>query len=105
MQLRQIKFPQAYALFLKDLSRLIKPSMTSSSNLSIDLIWELMPDIDEHQRLLNENYKSSSQQQQQIQIMNSILPDIWEEIGKENLRYRCKKDKLFKHKGEHEVIR
>ena len=61
-QLRQVKFPQAYALFLKDLSRLIKPA--ASSNLSIDLIWELMPDVDEHQRLLNESYKYSLQHQQ-----------------------------------------
>lgn len=79
-QLREIKFPQAYALFLKDLSRLIKP--TTISNLSIDLIWELMPDIDEHQRLINSNHKYSLQQQQYIQIINNIIPDIWREIGK-----------------------
>lgn len=60
-----MKFPQAYALFLKDLSRLVKP--TTSSNLSMGLIWELMPDIDE---------------QQNAQLMNSIIPDIWGEIGK-----------------------
>jgi hypothetical protein len=81
-QLRQIKFPQAYALFLKDLSRLIKPTTVVSSNLSIDLIWELMPDIDEHQRLINENQKYSLQQQQYAQIINNIIPDIWGEIGK-----------------------
>jgi len=80
-QLRQIKFPQAYALFLKNLSRLIKPTTTSSSNLSIDLIWELMPDIDEHQRLINEYQKYSLQQQQNIQIINNLIPDIWSEIG------------------------
>ncbi|CAF1133024.1 unnamed protein product [Rotaria sordida] len=89
-QLCQIKFPQAYALFLKDLSRLINPTTTTSlSNLSIDLIWELMPDIDEHQRLLNENQKYSLQQQQQqnIQFINNIIPNIWEEIGKQELFY------------------
>jgi hypothetical protein len=80
-QLRQIKFPQAYALFLKDLSRLIKPA--TASNLTIDLIWELMPDIDEHQRLLNENQKYSLQQQEQyLKIINNLIPDIWGEIGK-----------------------
>ena len=62
--LRQMKFPQAYALFLKDLSRLIKP--TTSANLSMDLFWELMPDIDE---------------QTNIPLMNNIIPDIWAEIG------------------------
>jgi hypothetical protein len=79
-QLRQIKFPQAYALFLKNLSRLIKPT-TSSSNLPIDLIWELMPDIDEHQRLISDYQKYSLQQQQNIQIINNLIPDIWSEIG------------------------
>jgi hypothetical protein len=82
-QLRQIKFPQAYALFLKDLSRLIKP--TTSLNLSIDLIWELMPDIDEHQRLINEYQKCPLQQQQNVQIINDIIPEIWGEIGKKLL--------------------
>lgn len=77
--LRQMKFPQAYALFLKDLSRLIKP--TSSSNLSIDLIWELMPDVDEHQRLLTESQRHPLEQQQNIQIVNQLIPDIWGEIG------------------------
>ncbi|CAF0837469.1 unnamed protein product [Adineta steineri] len=88
-KLRQIKFPQAYALFLKDLSRLIKPitSVSSSSNLSIDLIWELMPDVDEHQRLLNEKHKYSLQQQQNVQVINNIIPDIWREIGKQELFY------------------
>jgi hypothetical protein len=78
-----MKFPQAYALFLKDLSRLIKPTSTTA-NLSIDLIWELMPDIDEHQRLLIEHQKYSipQQQQQNVQIINNIIPDIWGEIGK-----------------------
>jgi hypothetical protein len=81
IQLRQIKFPRAYALFLKDLSRLIKP--TTTSNLSIDLIWELMPDIDEHQRLLHDNQKYASQQDQQyLKIINNLIPDIWGEIGK-----------------------
>lgn len=79
-QLRQMKFPHAYALFLKDLSRLIKP--TTISNLSIDLIWELMPDIDENQRLINENCKYSLQQQQYLKMLNSLIPDIWVEIGK-----------------------
>ncbi|CAF3329006.1 unnamed protein product [Rotaria sp. Silwood1] len=89
IHLCQAKFPQAYALFLKDLSRLINPTTTtSSSNLSIDLIWELMPDIDEHQRLFNENQKYSLQQQQQnIQFINNIIPNIWEEIGKQELFY------------------
>ncbi|CAF4098769.1 unnamed protein product [Rotaria sp. Silwood2] len=87
-QLSQIKFPEAYALFLKDLSRLINPTTTSSSsNLSIDLIWELMPDIDEHQRLFNENQKYSIQQQKNIQLINNIIPSIWEEIGKQELFY------------------
>ena len=81
-QLRQMKLPRAYALFLKDLSRLIKPTSSSSSKLSIDLIWELMPDVDEHQRLLHENHKYSIQQQQDIQIMNQLIADIWAEIGK-----------------------
>ncbi|CAF1015103.1 unnamed protein product [Adineta steineri] len=87
IQLRQIKFPKAYALFLKDLSRLIKP--TTTSNLSIDLIWELMPDIDEHQRLLNDTQKFSLQQQQQqyLKITNNLIPDIWAEIGKQELFY------------------
>jgi hypothetical protein len=81
-QLRQIKFPQAYALFLKDLSRLIKP--TSSTNLTIDLIWELMPDIDEHQRVINEHQKHSLStiEQYNAQIMNHLISDIWAEIGK-----------------------
>lgn len=80
-QLRQIKFPHAYALFLKDLSRLIKP--TTISNLTIDLIWELMPDLDENQRLINENSKYSFQQQHQhLKMINQLIPDIWVEIGK-----------------------
>ncbi|CAF3334521.1 unnamed protein product [Rotaria socialis] len=86
IQLRQIKFPKAYALFLKDLSRLINPT-TSPSNFSIDFIWELMPDIDELQRLFNENQKYSTQQKQNIQLINNIIPDIWEEIGKQELFY------------------
>ncbi|CAF2054346.1 unnamed protein product [Rotaria magnacalcarata] len=86
IQLRQMKFPKAYALFLKDLSRLINPT-TSSSNLSIGFIWELMPDIDELQRLLKENQKYSTQQKQNIQLINNIIPDIWEEIGKQELFY------------------
>ncbi|UJR25620.1 hypothetical protein I4U23_006972 [Adineta vaga] len=85
--LRQINFPRAYALFLKDLSRLIKPTSSSSSNLSIDLIWELMPDIDEHQRLWNDKHKYSSQLQQSIQLINKIIPDMWREIGKQELFY------------------
>ena len=72
-----MKFPQAYALFLKDLSRLIKPS--TISNLSHELIWELMPDIDEHQRLLHDNQKQ--QQQQLLKVINNLIPDIWAEIG------------------------
>jgi len=82
-QLRQIKFPYAYALFLKELSRLIKP--TTTSNLSIDLIWELMPDSDEYQRLNNENSKYSLSQQQYLKTINNLIPDIWAEIGK-NMR-------------------
>lgn len=78
-QLRQMKFPYAYALFLKDLSRLIKPP-TTTSNLSIDLIWELMPDIDEHQRLLQENHTYALQPY--LKIINNLIPDIWAEIGK-----------------------
>ncbi|CAF1683089.1 unnamed protein product, partial [Adineta ricciae] len=87
-QLRQIQFPKAYALFLKDLSRLIKPA-TTTSNLSIDLIWELMPDIDEHQRLLNDNQKYSllQPQQQFLKIINNLIPDMWAEIGKQELFY------------------
>jgi hypothetical protein len=80
IQLRQIKFPYAYALFLKDLSRLIKP--TTTSNLTIELIWELMPDSDEYQRLINENSKYSLSQQQYLKIINNLIPDIWAEIGK-----------------------
>jgi len=41
-----------------------------------------MPDIDEHQRLINEYEKYSLQQQQNVQIINNIIPDIWGEIGK-----------------------
>lgn len=82
-QLRQIKFPKAYALLLKDLSRLINPtSSSSSSNLSINIIWELMPDIDEHQRLFNQNQQYSLQTKSNIHFINPIIPDIWEEIGK-----------------------
>ncbi|CAF2617848.1 unnamed protein product [Rotaria sp. Silwood2] len=84
IQLRQIKFPQAYALFLKNLSRLINP--TTTLNLSIDLIWQLMPDIDEHQRLINEN-QNYSLQQQYLKIIHSLIPDIWAEIGKQELFY------------------
>ena len=80
LQLRQIKFPRAYALFLKDLSRLIKP--TTVPNLSIDLIWELMPDVDEHQRLLLDTNKYSFQQQQSLKMINTLIPDIWSDIGK-----------------------
>lgn len=81
VQLRHIQFPRAYALFLKDLSRLIKPTSVSS-NLSIDLIWELMPDVDEHQRLLHDNKKYSFQQQQSLKIINNLIPEMWAEIGK-----------------------
>ena len=81
-QLREIKFPQAYALFLKDLSRLIKPTIITTNNLSTDFIWELMPDIDEYQRFISEYQKYSLQQQQNIQTINNIIPDIWAEIGK-----------------------
>lgn len=80
--LRQINFPQAYAFFLKDLSRLIKPTTTSPSNLSIDLIWELMPDIDEHQRLWNDKQQYVSQTQPRVHLINKIIPDMWREIGK-----------------------
>jgi hypothetical protein len=79
-QLRQIKFPYAYAFFLKNLSRLIKP--TTTSNLSVELIWELMPDSDECQRLINENSKYSLPQQQYLKVINNLIPDIWSEIGK-----------------------
>jgi hypothetical protein len=41
----------------------------------MDLIWELMPDIDEHQ-------KYSLQPQQNVQMINNIIPDIWGEIGR-----------------------
>jgi hypothetical protein len=68
-----MKFPQAYALFLKDLSRLIKPT-TTSVDLSMDLIWELMLDIDEYQKY--------SSQQSNVQLINNMIPDIWGEIGK-----------------------
>ncbi|CAF0916453.1 unnamed protein product [Adineta ricciae] len=85
--LRQMNFPQAYALFLKDLSRLIKPTITSPSNLSIDLIWELMPDIDEHQRLWNDKHQYTSQSQPQVHLINKIIPDMWKEIGKQELFY------------------
>lgn len=78
-QLRQVKFPQAYALFLKNLSRLINPVTTL--NLSIDLIWQLMPDVDEHQRLLQENPNYPGQQQY-LKIIHNLTPDIWAEIGK-----------------------
>ena len=78
-QLRQVKFPQAYALFLKNLSRLINP--TAISNLSIDFIWELMPDSGEHQRFFSDYYKYSIQQQY-LTVINNIIPDIWVEIGK-----------------------
>ncbi|CAF0766720.1 unnamed protein product [Rotaria sordida] len=84
IQLRQIKFPQAYALFLKNLSRLINP--TTTLNLSIDLIWQLMPDIDEYQRLLNEN-QNYSLQEQYLKIIYNLIPDIWSEIGKQELFY------------------
>ncbi|CAM4944550.1 unnamed protein product [Rotaria socialis] len=82
IKLRQIKFPQAYALFLKNLSRLINPATTL--NLTIDLIWQLMPDIDEHQRLLNQN-QNHSLQQQHLKIIHNLTPDIWVEIGKQEL--------------------
>ena len=85
-QLCQMKFPHAYALFLKDLSRLIKPT-TTASNLSIDLIWQLMPDIDEHQRLFNEIDKYPLEQQMNIQIIHQLIADIWSEIGKQELFY------------------
>ena len=81
-QLRQIQFPHAYALFLKDLSRLIKP--TTTPNLSIELIWELMPDSDEYQRLSNEVVKYSLPQQQYVKVINNLIPDIWAEIGKKD---------------------
>jgi len=41
-----------------------------------------MPDIDEHQRLINENQTYSSLQQQYLKIINNLTPDIWAEIGK-----------------------
>lgn len=78
-KLRQIKFPQAYALFLKNLSRLINP--TTTLNLSVDLIWQLMPDIDEYQRLINQN-QNYPLQQQCLKIVHSLIPDLWAEIGK-----------------------
>ncbi|CAF4833264.1 unnamed protein product, partial [Rotaria sp. Silwood1] len=84
IQLRQIKFPQAYALFLKNLSRLINP--TTTLNISIDLIWQLMPDIDEHQRLINDN-QNYSLQQQYLKMIHNLIPDIWVEIGKQELFY------------------
>jgi hypothetical protein len=40
-----------------------------------------MPDIDEHQRLINENPKYSLQQQF-LKMINNLTPDIWAEIGK-----------------------
>lgn len=74
----RIQFPRAYALFLKDLSRLIKP--ISIGNLSIDLIWELMPDVDQYQ-------KYAIQQAKTIQTIEKFIPQIWEEIGKQELFY------------------
>jgi hypothetical protein len=41
-----------------------------------------MPDIDEHQRLINENLKYSLQEQQYLKVINNLIPDIWGEIGK-----------------------
>ena len=81
IDLRQMKFPQAYSFFLKDLSRLIKP--TTSSHLSMDLMWELMPDIDE---------------QMNIPVISHIIPDIWAEIGKKYRSYhlgRFSSDNIF----------
>jgi hypothetical protein len=46
-----------------------------------------MPDIDEHQRLINQNHNYSLQQQQYIQIINNIIPDIWGEIGKNDIKH------------------
>jgi hypothetical protein len=40
-----------------------------------------MPDIDEHQRLINQN-QTYSLQQQYLKIINNLTPDIWAEIGK-----------------------
>lgn len=75
IDLRQMKFPQAYSFFLKDLSRLIKP--TTSSHLSMDLMWQLMPDIDE---------------QTNMSVISHIIPDIWAEIGK---KYRSSFDNIL----------
>jgi hypothetical protein len=44
-----------------------------------------MPDIDEHQSLMNEKHKYSLQNQPNIQIINNIIPDIWKEIGKKRV--------------------
>jgi hypothetical protein len=41
-----------------------------------------MPDIDEHQRLMNDYQNYSLEKQQNVQIINNIIPDIWGEIGK-----------------------
>ena len=73
-----IEFPCAYALFLKDLSRLIKP--TAIGHLSLDFIWELMPDCDEYS-------KYALQQSKTIRTIEKSIPQIWEEIGKQELFY------------------
>jgi hypothetical protein len=44
-----------------------------------------MPDIDEHQCLMNEKHKYFLQNQPNIQLINNIIPDIWKEIGKKRV--------------------
>ena len=41
-----------------------------------------MPDVDEHQRLLLDTKKYSFQQQQSLKMINTLIPDIWSDIGK-----------------------
>ncbi|CAF0795782.1 unnamed protein product [Didymodactylos carnosus] len=81
--LRQLKFPQAYALMLKDFSRLIKPSSSNTQQfLSNDMLWSLMPDINEQQQL-----QQNKSHELTTTTIYDIMPDIWSEIGKQELFY------------------
>ncbi|CAF2035636.1 unnamed protein product, partial [Rotaria magnacalcarata] len=71
-----------YYCIMPSLNSLCKDDVSTTLNLTIDLIWQLMPDIDEHQRLLNQNH---SLQQQYLKIIHNLTPDIWVEIGKQEL--------------------
>ncbi|CAF1017593.1 unnamed protein product, partial [Didymodactylos carnosus] len=83
INLRQSKFPQAYALMLKNFSRLIKPSPSITQYLSFDTLWSLMPDINEQQQLeLNTLYDVKT-----TTMIYDIMPEIWSEIGKQELFY------------------